>query len=112
MSASFVKTVQKCTITPNDSCDLVVGTVTSASPLAIKVGSKVLSKTFLILSPFCIKTSVNLSHSHTCPDGHTSTELQLVQLWRGLKTGDKVWMLKCNGGQNYYVLQREEGVSV
>ena len=33
-------------------------------------------------------------------------------MYQELKVGDKVWMLKCNGGQTYYVLQREEGVSV
>lgn len=112
MGASFVKTVQKCTITPNDSCDLVVGIVTSTKPLTIKVGNKSISNTFLILSPFCRKTSVNLAHSHSCPDGRTSTELQLVQLWRGLAVNDRVYMLNCNKGQKYYVLQRQEGVTV
>lgn len=112
MSASFAKTVRKVTYTPNDSCDLVMGEVTSSSPLKIRYGTTELSGTFLRLSPFCVKTSVDLSHRHTCPDGSTSVELELVELWRGLRKGDKVLMLKCNAGQMFYVLQREEGVMI
>ena len=33
-----------------------------------------------------------------------------IMLWRGLKKGDKVWMLKLGRGQKYYIMQREEGV--
>lgn len=33
-----------------------------------------------------------------------------IMLWRGLRVGDIVWMLKLAQGQKYYILQREEGV--
>jgi hypothetical protein len=33
-----------------------------------------------------------------------------IMLWRGLKQGDIVWMLKLAQGQKYYIMQREEGV--
>lgn len=116
MAASMTKTIKKVTYTPNDSSDLVVGSVTSASPLKIKVGSVEYSKTFLILSPFCIQTSVDIHHSHKYTDDgatrNTSVEQKKVLLWRGLKKGDTVYMIKCNGGQLYYVLQRKEGVMI
>lgn len=114
--ASFTKTVRKVTYTPNDSADLVTGVVTSVSPLKIGVGNVELTSTFLILSPFCIRQVVSLPHSHTYnEDGgtyDTSTELQTVELWRGLIVGDTVWMLKCNNSQTYYVLQRKQGVLI
>ena len=112
MAARITNTVRKMTITPNDSCDFVTGTVTGVNPITISYNGQQYSSSFLVLSPFCIRTSVNLGHSHTCPDGGTSTELELVLLWRGLQVGDIVYMIKCNGGQKFYVLQRKEGVMI
>lgn len=53
------------------------------------------------------------SHSHSIPatksEESKSTPTDVL-LWRGLKVGDKVLMLKVGRGQKYYILQREEGV--
>lgn len=53
------------------------------------------------------------SHSHVIPATTTEPAKPIpteVLLWRGLKVGDKVLMLKVGRGQKYYILQREEGV--
>lgn len=65
---------------------LVYGKVMSINPLQIKVGDKmVLTSDFLILSQLVVKNAT----------------------WRDLIVGDTVRMLKLNGGQIYYVLERE-----
>lgn len=55
------------------------------------------------------------AHSHGVPsivsDPSKSTPTK-VMLWRGLKAGDRVLMLKVGRGQKYYILQREEGVEL
>lgn len=112
MAAKITNTIKKVSYTPNDSTDLIVGTVISASPLNIKIGDQEVSETFLILSPLCRRTYTHIySHSHSEHHGRTSTELTTVQLWRGLQAGDKVYALKCNGGQRFYILQRLEGLT-
>ena len=49
------------------------------------------------------------SHTH---EAEVSSEngLGILTLWRGLKVGDNVLMLRGAGGQKYYVLQRQEGI--
>jgi hypothetical protein len=93
----MITTIQKISRTSAQSSDLVYGTVTSVSPLKVKVGKLELTKEFLFLSPLCILTKMKIN----------STE---YTLWRDLKVGDKVLMLKSSGGQMYYVLQRKEGI--
>lgn len=46
-------------------------------------------------------------HGHTAASSETDA-LTSVTVWRGLQVGDKVQMLKCAGGQTYYVLERIE----
>lgn len=129
--------------TPNetDATSVLIGTVTSLSPLTIKVDDKlILTEEFLVLSPFvqrtviaipavdvetyreddthrhyveAFKTSTNgtYPHDHTIPAHYTSYELPEICLWRGLEEDDVVYLLRMARGQKYYVLQREEGVT-
>ena len=53
----------------------------------------------------------NFAHTHEVPSSYTGYYEDDAFLWRGLRAGDVVWMLKCNGGQKYYVLQREGGLA-
>lgn len=52
----------------------------------------------------------NFAHTHNISSSYTGYYEDTAFLWRGLRAGDVVWMLKCNGGQKYYVLQREGGL--
>lgn len=142
----LVKTIQTITSRRATNGDFVMGTVIKLSPLTIQVGTMSLTENFLMLSPFCIETKINLDHSHemsgsTKPTSlgshmHSVTisstnyatseadlgshshdvEIQsanglgVVTLWRGLKVGDNVLMLRGANGQKYYVLQRQEGI--
>ncbi len=53
------------------------------------------------------------AHTHKVPSAITTASKSTptdVLLWRGLRVGDRVLMLKVGRGQKYYILQREEGV--
>lgn len=142
----LVKTIQTITSRKATNGDFVMGTVVNIKPLIIQVGSVRLTENFLMLSPFCVETFINLDHSHTTSGSTKSTDLGshlhsvtisssnyatsevdlgshshsvelksenglgIVTLWRGLRIGDNVLMLKGANGQKYYVLQRQEGL--
>lgn len=93
----------------NEIVDIVMGQVTSVSPLKVKIESRELSETFLVLSALCKETRRKGSLSISCPD--TNSVNYDILLWRGLKVGDRVLMLKVSRGQKYFVLQRVEGVN-
>lgn len=92
----------------NDVVDIVVGTVTSVSPLTIKTDRLTLTKSFLILSGLCQEKKIRIPVATGNNDNPTT--LTDVVLWRGLRQGDQVNMIRCCNGQKYYVLQRKEGV--
>lgn len=50
------------------------------------------------------------NHKHHI-DIYTKFALPKIRLWRGLKIGDVVRLLKVQGGQYYYVLEREEMIT-
>ena len=114
--------------------ECVYGEVTSDKPLKIKVDNKFeLDETFLILGQNVRETWIKIPendkfkhkhvipawqtdpggsgpHTHTISTWNTEEALPDIKLWRGLKTGDKVLMLRVKQGQLYYVLERVEGV--
>lgn len=108
----------------NEVVDIVEGEVTSVSPLKVKVDNRELTEAFLILGTLCQETIITRTadsgtyifenpHGHTGVHGATSEDncgIYQIKLWRGLKAGDKVMMIKLARGQKYYILQRKEGV--
>lgn len=121
----------------NEVVDIVMGEVTSTKPLKVKVENRELTESFLILGALCKETHIytdyikkhdhyhiipqavtqpagDVSHAHTISQRDTSPAKPHgddydIMLWRGLRVGDKVLMLKVGRGQKYYILQREEG---
>lgn len=124
----LVQAMRQAGQTPqNEIVDIVVGEVTSIKPLKVKVESRELTETFLIVGPLCQETHIYtdqiLAHSHTHSytdstingsstktTGTPTTDKYDILLWRGLKVKDQVLMLKVGRGQKYYILQRQEGV--
>ena len=122
----------------NEIVDIVIGEVTSIEPLKVKVENRELTESFLILGAMCKETHIytpnikkhnhrhvitewstqpagEYTHSHTISARDTDPVKPHnddfdIMLWRGLKVGDKVLMLKVGRGQKYYIIQREEGV--
>ena len=107
------------------------GTVTAASPLEITTDQKlVLKEAQLILTnavrDYTVEMTVDhvtevISHGHQVVDTYTgggsATPVdhshpykgrKSFQVHLGLKAGEKVTMLRCDGGQKYIVLDRWE----
>ncbi len=117
-----------------ETTDLLFGVVTSVSPLKIKIDNRFeVDERFLILSALVKETVIKIpereenKHLHVIPQHttsaagegpHTHTILQMdtrsalpdILLWRGLRVGDKVRILRVNKGQQFFVLEREEGI--
>lgn len=89
----------------NEVVDIVEGEVTSVSPLKVKVDNRELTEAFLILGALCQETFIPADYIINSNPG-----IEKIRLWRGLKAGDRVMMVKVGRGQKYYVLQRKEGV--
>lgn len=116
--------------------DLFFGTVTNVSPLTIQIDQKhILTESFLILSNMVKDHAVDMtvsmqtvndaymnpSHTHTGNMGNPTDAGNLdvthhhdikgrkkIILHYGLKNGEKVILLRMQGGQRYMVLDRVE----
>lgn len=85
----------------SDYADIVFGTVISESPLQIQISNQmVLSDAFLNLSDNVTDHEVKMKI-----DGDTKT----VTFLNALKKGDGVTMIRQDGGQQFYVLERTGG---
>lgn len=117
-----------------ETTDLLFGDVTSINPLKIKIDNRFeVDEKFLILSALVKETIIKIPkrdanthkhiipqhttspagegpHTHTIPEMSTNSVLPDILLWRGLKVGDKVRVLRVNAGQMFYVIEREEGI--
>ena len=134
----LVQAMREAGKTPqNEIVDIVTGEVTSVKPLKVKVENRELTESFLILGALCKETHIYTpyikkhDHYHVIPQAttqpagegphsHTISARDTnpvkphgddydIMLWRGLRVGDKVLMLKVGRGQKYYIIQREEG---
>lgn len=101
------------------------GTVTSTEPLKITVDQKkILSTAQLILTSNVRNHTVRMKVQHETEAAaggsgdaafsshkHGYTGEKSFELLLGLKTGEKVILLRCNGGQKYIVLDRLEATT-
>lgn len=111
--------------------DMVTGTVTSVKPLKVKLDKIELTESFLIVGALCTETIIKTSEQGVTPykltvpahttqtssdHSHSVSAIEVpytppdLMLWRGLKVGDQVYMIKMARGQKYYIMQRKEGV--
>lgn len=95
--------------------NIVYGTVTSVSPLAIMVDQKLtLSADFLVLTKNVMdyQTSITLSLDTENAEGHKHgiSGTAKATIHNGLRNGDKVMMIKQAGGQSYVVIDRIGGM--
>lgn len=116
----LAKMIREAGKTPqNEVVDIVIGEVTSVKPLKVSVENRELTESFLIVGALCKETTIDdlaftiSNHTHSTSYGTTGSSKSVptkVVLWRGLRVGDRVFMLKVGKGQKYYIIQREEGV--
>ena len=55
-------------------------------------------------------TSTQPPHSHSIPGREANATTLTIKLWDGLKLNDAVYLLRCSGGQKYFVLQKIGGI--
>ena len=134
--SKLVKIMQDAGKMPaGETTDLLFGVVTSVSPLKIKIDNRFeVDEKFLILSALVKETVIKIPerdannhrheipqhttspagegpHTHIIPTYNTNNALPDILLWRGLQVGDKVRILRVNKGQQFFVLEREEGIT-
>ena len=123
MSTGLVETIKRVALDAVDNaqmCDLRYGTVISVSPLKVQITNQLTIPESLLVVPrrltnHTVDISVNLStenasggeneasfesHSH---DINTQTR---VLFYNALKVGERVALLRQQGGQSYFILDR------
>lgn len=93
-----IKTAALEAVNNAQMCDLRYGTVTSVSPLKVKVTNQFVIPSSLLIVP----QRLTDSKVEMVIDGETKT----VTIKNALKTGDKVALLRKQGGQSYFILDR------
>lgn len=83
-----------------DKTDLLYGRVTRVSPLEIEVEGR-----FKISSEFIVLSQMVKDYTVTAEMPSGDEEIK-INIFRALRAGDKVSMLRVRKGQAYYVLER------
>lgn len=87
-------------------CTFLFGTVISEQPLRVQVDNR-----FVIGAPALVTlrtqpggSCCTHKHRHTCVYNGATVEDKPEETWEGLKTGDKLALLRERGGQRYLIL--------
>ena len=88
-----------------------IGMVKTVSPLAVVVDQRfTLTAEFLIIPERLTKYEIDVKHAHSYSGGTTDQALPDKLLIRsGLQAGDKVILLRIQGGQQYVILDKVVG---
>lgn len=118
---SMIKALAKNAVNEGKPMELAYGLVESASPLTIKVSQKLpLEEDDLILTDMVRDHTVDITVSHQTNENeaneglmtdyklhsHTYSGRKKITLHYGLKTGERVLLLREQGGQKYLVIGR------
>jgi hypothetical protein len=102
MATGLIDIIKRASMDAIDNaqmCDLRVGTVVSTSPLKVKVSNVfTVPSNLLIVPQHLTKYNVSVKLS--------GTEEQVLEIHNELKTGDRVALLRKQGGQSYFILDR------
>ncbi|WEV51681.1 DUF2577 domain-containing protein [Lactobacillus sp. ESL0731] len=101
----------------NEYCDIVYGTVDSVDPLKVQLANDmILTDDFIVLGKNIGKIVLNgrvKVYAHSDKVGSASgnrpelIEKVRYELDNSLKAGDKVSMIRADGGQQFYLFERE-----
>lgn len=96
----------------SDYADIVYGKVISTDPLKIQTSNQmILSESFLVLGRSVTKHKERikvLSHSDTIGEvsGNRPDVMETIEIDGSLQVNDEVTMIRFDGGQQFYVLER------
>jgi len=86
---------------------VLFGVVTKTAPLEINVEQRfTLTEEFLVFTERIRRYQVNIEHTHPSGIGIGPAPEQRVVVRHGLSVGDKVVLLRVQGGQKYVVLDK------
>ncbi|MBY9078313.1 DUF2577 domain-containing protein [Paenibacillus sp. HN-1] len=85
-----------------------MGIVTSVNPLKVIVDNRLeLTKDVLLLPESLTELKLDLSHAHSTGGGMTGEAMvEPIILRNGLSAGDKLLLIRMQGGQRYVVIDR------
>lgn len=112
----LVKLVKQAAVDANEANGPVrvcYGVVTSAAPLEISVDQKLILKSGQLILTNNVRdynVDMTVEHQTEVADGHIHAYKgkKTFKVHLALKTGEKVILLRCDGGQKYVVLDRWE----
>ena len=112
---SAIKKAAQDAVNAGKPVNVVIGTVTAADPLTITTEQQMpLSKSQLILSRNVTShvVPVTIDWKTENADGHTHPirGVKTLTINNGLAVGDKVWMIREQGGQRFVVVDRVVGL--
>lgn len=97
----IIKTAAMDAVNNTQMCDLRYGTVVEVSPLRIRVTNQfIIPESLLVIPQHLTDYDVNVSLNL---DGMSD---QKMTIHGALKVGDKVALLRKQGGQSYFILDR------
>jgi hypothetical protein len=87
---------------------VLIGTVTKTDPLEVNVDQRfTIDADFLLVPESLTKLELDLGHTHSASGGTTGPALtEPVVIRPGLEPGDRVALLRVQGGQKYIILDK------
>jgi len=87
---------------------VMLGTVTKIDPLEVNIDQRfTIDADFLLVPESLTKLELNLSHTHSAAGGSTGAGLtEPVVIRPGLQAGDRVALLRVQGGQKFIILDK------
>lgn len=123
MATGLIEIMKRASLDAMDNaqiCDLRFGTVVSANPLKIQVTNQFIIPRALLIVPehltdYDVEVTIDWSTSSESGGSgessfsshrHTLTGKKTMTVHNALKVGDKVALLRKQGGQSYFILDR------
>lgn len=103
----LIKNVAVKAVEATNPVHVLFGTVVSESPLEVEIHQKLkLTEEFLVITERVTRYEVNLEHNHGGGANALTGLLTNTPIRAGLKKGDKVVLLRVQGGQQFVVLDK------
>lgn len=107
-----IKKAGKEAVNADNPVNILYGEVTKVNPLEVNVDQRfTLTADFLVLTENMTRYEVGLTHTHQYDDDglQETTEEALTEpvvIRKGLEVGNKVLLLRIQGGQKYVILDK------
>lgn len=90
-------------------CDLRFGTVSSVNPLKVQITNELIIPESLLIVPEHLtdySVNVNIGVKDVTDDEIEPVDERVLTIYNSLSLGDKVALIRNQGGKQYYVLDR------